>query len=130
MSDIGASLAVAVLPFVRVAGQPFQLGFGLANRGEDGSPEPQDVSGVTDARITLQLRVARGVTRPAATVYTLEGGEVTLGTSLIDGTPFPVLVMSEAAGLDAGVYDLTVTLTNHGNGDPVMVGTVALIDQP
>lgn len=131
MSDVGFSIAQSVLPFVRVAGAPFKLGFELAQTGEDGVVGPLDVTGVTDARVTLQLRVGRGQTPPDATAYTIsDDGGAQLGTTTVDGVDYPILVVAEPAGLPAGVYDLVVTLTNYGDGDPLMVGTLMLIEQP
>ena len=129
---MGLEVIAIPTPYERLADRPFVLEWELA--ADDGSAygAAEDTSDVTAARVTAELQVARGETAPAATVWTLAGGEVTIetATSEWDGLTVKVLTVTETTGLDAGTYTIIASLTRGGTTDFVLTATLDLTEQP
>jgi hypothetical protein len=103
--------ATILLPYQLLAAQPFAIGWALASENGTQNGAAYSLSGVTDIRVSALLRVARGVTQPAATVWTQSGaGGVTQSSVTIGGVVYPYLTVAGAAAPAAGVYDVTVAL--------------------
>jgi hypothetical protein len=125
-------VARRVLPYDVLAGEPFTLQATLAT--DDGSfyGAPEDVSDVTDARVTAQLYVAAGVSRPAAVVLAFSDGVALDTVELPNGLTYPRLSMPFAGEkvLAAGRHELIVTLARAGGADPVLRADIQAFVQP
>lgn len=123
-------VAIRVRPYQLLAGQPFSLGWAVALAGVTLLGTPFDVSTLTDVRITAQQRVPRGLTAPAATVWTLlnEGG-ITVTQVTIGGAVYPYVWLVGAAPA-AGVYDVDVALVSVPGRDWLLRAVFETVLQP
>lgn len=127
MADL--EVAVRVRPYERLAGQPFVIDIALASDNGTDQGLPEDLSDVSAALVSAQQRVASGA-RPAATHWTIGGGQVAIDSAVIDAVTYPTLVVTEPEGLPAGTYDLLFSLTRSGIADWVLKATLELTAQP
>ncbi len=109
------AVAQQILPLRMLAAQPFTVGWALAVEDGTALGAPLDMTSVTDATVSATQRLARGLTPPAATVWTISNsGGITLTTVVVGGVSYPYMQLQAAAAPAAGVYDVTVTLTGAG----------------
>jgi hypothetical protein len=111
MSNYGP--ASRTTPYRLLAAQAFTLGWGLAEQNGSAFGAALPVTGLEDVNVTAVQRVARGLTPPAATVWTKTGGAVTQSMVTVGGVAYPYLELTGAAPA-AGVYDVTVSLEFGG----------------
>ena len=123
-------VATGIMPRDFLAGLPIirQVALGIDDGAQYGTPD--DLSDVIGARVSAQMRVARGITAPAATIWALNAG-VTIGsTQQPNGLTYPTLIIAAEAGLAAGTYDVLVSLTRGGATDWVLREVWQITAQP
>ena len=107
--------ASRVTAYRMLAAQPFTLGWALAAQNGTAFGAPLSVSSLADVNVSAIQRVPRGVTPPAATVWTMSNsGGVTLSTIEVSGVGYPYLALTGAAP-GAGDYEVVVSLDFDGD---------------
>lgn len=123
-------VALGIQPYRRLASRPFILEWRL--RVDDGSAVgvAQDISDITDARVSARQIPARGDTAPSPKVWTQSNaGGCSFYTDTTDNTP--VLQVTEPTGLPEGVYELLVSFeTESGYTDWALQAGLELKVQP
>jgi hypothetical protein len=101
------------LPYRLPAAEPFAIGWALAEQDGTAFGAPLSVAGLTDVNVAAVQRVARGLTPPAPTVWTMSGGQVSLATVEVGGVAYPYLALAGEAPAP-GDYAVTVSLDFGG----------------
>jgi len=119
-------------PHVRIAGAPFTLELGLYEEDGTAYGAPEDVSDVTAVRVTAEKQVAAGADAATPVIWTTgDGAALVTVNDPLTSQDVGTIRVSEAAGLEAGTYDLKWTMTRTGGAvDFVQTGYLQLVEQP